>query len=134
MHPWSWPSATVRMGVLVLVQIATVALGHDPAPTVVDVIAFLPFGLLFDALPGFVYVGMIRTWAGTVVAGVAIVAVQLALFAYVSELGRTSSTAGFGLMALPVLLLVPVLGVWLWERRSTPTATPPTARRSNGRA
>lgn len=125
MRSWNWTSAALRVGVLVLVDMASTALVHNPAPTFVDLIAALPVVLLLNAVPGYVYVVLIRTWTGTWVAGAAIVTVQMTLVAHLSALSTTSSTAGVGLVALPVLLLPPVLGVWAWERRSAALRQPP---------
>jgi hypothetical protein len=131
-HRSIWLSATARVGLWVGVSVAAVRLVHNPTPTLADVAAAVPYVLLLTSGPGLLYVVLVRSWWGTVLAGIGIAVAELALFAHVSAAGASSSTAGVGLVALPPLLMLPVLVTVAFERRGRRGGAAVPARPGDG--
>lgn len=99
-------SAAVRLATWLAAAAVGTAVLADARPGVLFVLTLLPAAVL---------VLWVRTWWGTALAGVGFVVVVVGMAAAIDESGETSSTAGLGLLWLPVLPLAVVVPVALVE-------------------
>lgn len=91
-----------------------------------------PAGMIFAGPAGVAYLLLVRTWVGTVVAGVGLMGATVWVFLWVHELGKSSSTAGLNAVLVAPAGLVPVLGTVVAEtllehRRRRKLPPPPVA-------
>lgn len=104
----------VKLLVLVVADhISEAIIRGDVALNPLETVAALPFTLLRYGVPFVLYVVAVRTWTGTVVAGVGWIAVEVSVALAVAD-GSAGSGAG-GLTVLPPLLLLTVAAVALVE-------------------
>ena len=121
----NWALFAIRVGVWIAASMYVLYLVRNPTPSFDELIAGLPLMLLLTCIPGGLFLWLIRTWPGTLLASIGFVGGWIALFLYISAEGERSSTAGINLLGLPFVTVLPILLVAGVEQATMPKPPPP---------
>jgi hypothetical protein len=108
--------AGVKLLVLLVGNHLSLAIARgDAALSPLESLSLLPVTMLLYGLPFVLYLTLVRSWAGTLAAGIGWIVVEVGVALAVAEESERSSTAGIGLVLMPPFLMLTVGSVALVE-------------------
>ena len=116
MRPMRWDAFAFRLGVWLAAAVASTYMVRNPTPTLDELLTIVPVVVVLTSISGLSLLILVRTWTGTLVASAGFLGTWMWLVAYIDSESERSSTAGVGILALPIVTLVPVMGVYIVEQ------------------